>query len=265
MLPAPSLLRPLPGLVLASALFGCAGAALADTASMIEVGALHHNVSAGYGDWDHKFVRANVRSAPGSLWNGELVHARRFGDSGTLAVLGHTRDFGQLWYGSASIASSSGGFFFPSLRLDLTAHRRWGAQHKLVTTAGLTMFNAKDGHRDRSVLLGAAYYFDLPLVLEGGVRFNRSNPGAVTSRANYLAATYGRDKERIISFQHGFGREAYQLIGPDALLVGLDSKVDTLTWREWLRARQGFQLRAERYSTPFYHRQGIEFALFQEF
>lgn len=262
MLPAPS--PALRRLALLAALCH-AGAALADPGGVLEAGLLHHALSGGYGKWNDQFVRANLRTSAHSVWNAELVHGRRFGDSGTLAVLGNTRDFSDAWYGSASVSGSAGGFYFPSLRLDLTANRKWGVQRKLVTTAGLTMFHAKDGHRDRSLLLGAAYYFDLPLVLQGGMRLNRSNPGAVSSRTSYLAASYGRDKDRLVSFQHGFGREAYQLIGPDALLVGLDSKVDTLTWREWLRPKQGIQLRAEQYSTAFYRRRGVELALFQEF
>ena len=80
-----------------------------------------------------------------------------------------------------------------------------------------------------------------------------------------MALTYSKPQSQMISLLHGFGREAYQLIGPDALLVGLDSKVDTFTWRQWLRPRQGVQLRVEQYSTAFYSRRGAELALFQEF
>jgi YaiO family outer membrane protein len=103
------------------------------------------------------------------------------------------------------------------------------------------------------------------LILQTGIRINRSNPGAVVSRAKYVGLTYHKPQRHMVSVLHSFGREAYQLIGPDALLVGLDSTVDTLTWRQWVRPRQGIQLRLEKYRTPFYSRQGAELALFQEF
>ncbi len=232
---------------------------------MVEVGALQHTLTAGFPDWRHQFVRANLRTDPDNLWDADLVHAARFDDSGTMLVLGNTHQFNPAWYTNVSVAASSGGFFFPSLRMDVAVNRKWGAQQKLVTTVGLTAFNAKDGHRDRSLLLGLTYYFDLPLVIEGGIRINRSNPGAVVSRANYVAMTYGRAQHRIVALRHGFGEEAYQLIGANALLVDLNSNVSTLTWREWLRPQQGVQLRVEKYSTPFYRRRGVELALFQEF
>lgn len=243
----------------------CAGAGAADASGMLEIGALKHTLTAGFPDWRHQFVRGNLRTDVDNLWDADLVHATRFNDAGTMLVLGNTHQFSPLWYGNFSVAASSGGFYFPSLRMDVAANRKWGAQRKLVTTAGLTAFNAKDGHRDRSLLLGLTYYFDIPLVIEGGVRINRSNPGAVVSRARYVAMTYGQEQRQIISLRHGFGKEAYQLIGANALLVNLNSDVSTFTWRQWLRPRQGFQLRAEKYGTPFYRRRGVELALFQEF
>ena len=168
-----------------AACLGCSNSvAAADDGGMIEAGALRHTLTAGFQGWRDQFVRGTLNTGGGNWWNADLVHATRFDDSGTLLALGHTRQFGERWYGSAGIASSSGGFFFPSMRVDLTANRKWGEHRKLITTVGLTAFNAKDGHRDRSVLLGVTYYFDLPLVLQAGVRINRSNPGAVVSRAN---------------------------------------------------------------------------------
>jgi len=251
--------------VLAACLACSAAAGAAGVSGMVEAGGLQHTLTAGFPDWRHQFVRGNLRTDADNLWDADLVHATRFNDTGTMLVLGNTHQFSPLWYSNLSIAASNGGFFFPSLRLDAAANRKWGAERKLVTTVGLTAFNAKDGHRDRSLLLGLTYYLDIPLVLEGGVRINRSNPGSVVSRANYVAVTYGQEQKQIISLRHGFGKEAYQLIGANALLVDLNSNVSTLTWRQWLRPRQGVQLRAEKYSTPFYRRQGVELALFQEF
>jgi YaiO family outer membrane protein len=247
------------------AAFSCAAATAQQSTGMLEAGVLQHALSAGFPDWRHAFVRGNLRTSENNVWDADLVHARRFGDTGTMLVLGNTHQFSPLWYGNFSVAASHGGFFLPRLRVDLTANRKWGARSELVTTVGIMAFKAKDGHEDRSVLLGLSYYFTIPLVIEGGVRINRSNPGAVPSHANYAALTYGRQDHAIVSLRHGFGTEAYQLIGANALLVDLDSKVSTLTWRQWLRPRQGLQLRAEHYSTPFYRRRGVELALFQEF
>lgn len=245
------------------AVLACCGTAAAQPVT-VEAGALRHTLSEGYGRWTHQFVRGAWQGGADS-WNVELVNARQFADRGTLLVLGNTHRFDERWYSSASVSGSSGGFFFPQARLDLAANRKWLAQRQLISTLGITAVNAKDGHRDRSLLLAATYYFDSPWVLEGGLRINRSNPGQVVSRASYLAATYGRHQQQILSLRYGFGAEAYHQVGAHALLVDFKSNVWTATWRRWVRPRQGFQLRAESYHNPFYDRRGVELSAFQEF
>jgi len=243
-----------------------AASAQADAPSAsVDVGVLRHTLSDGYGSWTQQFVRGVYQAGAADTWNAELVHARQFGDRGTLLVLGNTHQFDERWYASLSAAGSNGGFFFPRARVDLSLNRKWLATRKLVGTLGLTAIDAKDGHRDRSVLLGVAYYFDSPWVLEGGVRLNRSNPGRVASNGKYAAVTYGRQQRQILALRYGFGSEAYQYVGPSALLVDFDSHVWNATWRAWLAPRRGIQVRAEAYRNPFYARRGVELAAFQEF
>jgi YaiO family outer membrane protein len=244
---------------------GPAGAQEGAPTASVDAGLLRHTLSDGYGTWTQQFVRGVFGTSASDTWNAEVVHAREFGDSGTLFVVGNTHQFGERWYTSVAASGSSGGFFFPHARLDLTANRKMLAHKNLVGTLGVTAVDSKDGHRDRSVLLGATYYFDSPWVLEGGIRMNRSNPGRVGSNGKYVAATWGRHHQQIVSLRYGFGSEAYQYVGPDALLVDFNSRVWTATWRTWLRPRQGIQLRAEAYRNPFYDRRGIELSAFQEF
>ncbi|MDQ3160212.1 MAG: YaiO family outer membrane beta-barrel protein, partial [Pseudomonadota bacterium] len=119
-------------------------------------------------------------------------------------------------------------------------------------------YQAPDGHVDRTALLGVSWYAPGQWVLEAGWRPNRSTPGAVSSSSGYLAATWGEDGRQYLSFRHERGREAYQTIGADVLLVDFPSRVSSVTWRRWLTARCGFNLRAERYDNPSYRRKGME-------
>jgi YaiO family outer membrane protein len=231
----------------------------------LEAGGMHHNLTGGFGTWNGEFVRGVLQTDADNVWNAELVNMSEFGDRGVLLTGGLTHTINDDWFVSVSGASSSGGFFLPRLRLDVSLSRKWLADRQLVTTVGLTGVDSKDGHRDRSVLLAASYYFKRPWVLEGGVRVNHSDPGAVTSTSSYVAATYGEEKRRIISLRYGFGTEAYQLIGDNAALSNFHSDVWTLTWREWVARRRGFQTRLETYRNPTYSRTGIEFSLFQDF
>lgn len=231
----------------------------------LEAGILNHSLTSGYPGWNGQFVRGVLHSDEKNTWNAEIVNLSEFGDNGTLFVVGNTHDIDEKWFSSASVSSSSGGFFLPELRLDVSINRKWLDQLNLVTTAGVTMVNAKDTHQDRSVLLAVSYYFEQPWIVEGGVRINHSDPGGVVSNSQYVAVTYGQEKRRFISLRYGFGQEAYQVVAQDATLVNFDSNVLTLTWREWLTSNRGFQIRTEAYHNPSYDRNGIEFSLFQDF
>lgn len=246
--------------------FLCAAAAQASTTGTLEAGLLHHKVTGGLGNWDQQFVRATLRSSDATVWNADLVNAREFGAHGTLAVGGVTHVFNEDWYGGFG-ASYGTGFFFPKGRADLVINRKLGAGRNVVATAGLTAVNARDGHRDRSLLLGLSWYLPEAWVLQGGIRINRSNPGRVMANTKYLAATWGYDKRQYVSLRYDMGAEAYQLIGAGAgdLLVDFRSNVVSATWRKWLAPSYGFQLRAEAYHNPYYNRRGLEAALFKEF
>ena len=231
----------------------------------VEVGGLKHFLSGGYGDWRHQFLRGSLRTSDQNTWDAEVQRADRFGETGTLLALGNTHQFNDRWYGNAGISGSRGGFFLPSVRIDLALNRKWGERRNLITTVGFTGVNAKDTHTDRTLLFAATYYFQVPLVLQAGLRASRSDPGGINSQGGYAALTYGIDKKHFISLLHSRGNEAYQIIGANALLVDFDSRATTATWRQWLRPHQGFQLRAEAYSNPFYNRKGLELSVFHEF
>ena len=231
----------------------------------IEVGGMHHRLSAGYGSWNGQFVRGTLQTSENTVWNGELLNTAQYGDSGVLAAVGATHTLNEKWYVSGAVSTSGGGFFLPRLRLDVTLNRKWLDALNLVTTVGFTAVNAKDGHRDRSVLLAASYYFEQPWIVEGGVRLNNSNPGSVNSAAWYVAATWGHDKKRLLSLRYGRGEEAYQLTGSVATLASFYSSGLTFTWREWFSREWGAQFRADTYRSPNYDRHGIELSVFRDF
>lgn len=232
----------------------------------LEAGITQSSLTAGYGNWKGQFVRGMWQSDENNVWNVEIAHLEEFGNSGVLFVLGDSHTINPEWFVNAYVSTSSGGeLFLPQLRLDVSINRKWLEKLNLVTTLGFTAINAKDGHEDRSVLLGASYYFEQPWVIEGGVRFNNSNPGSVSSTSEYFAVTYGRDKERYISLMYGYGGEAYQNIGENAIISDFLSNVWTLTWRQWVDRDYGFQLRAVSYHNPHYDRAGAEIAVFRDF
>ncbi|HSR64082.1 MAG TPA: YaiO family outer membrane beta-barrel protein [Xanthomonadaceae bacterium] len=228
----------------------------------VEVGGEHQLLDHGYGDWSGAYLRGVWTAPSKDVVTFELVDSRRFGEHGAYAALGATHDFDDRWYGSATLGGGDGAFYWPDWRIDVALSRKWGASRSVVTTLGYTQYNAPDGHVDRTGLLGFAWYAPHHLVLEGGWRPNRSSPGGVRSDAGFAALTWGEDGRQYLSLRHDRGREAYQTIGEDVLLVDFPSHVTALTWRRWVTARCGFNLRYEAYASSNYDRHGGEAGVF---
>ena len=231
-------------------------------AGWIEAGIEHHSLSDGFGDWQGGYLRGIWKPDPADVINYELVDTKRFGETGAYGALGLTRTLNDRWYGTATLGVGDGAFFWPSWRVDVAINRKWLADRSLVTTLGYTHYQAPDGHVDRTGLLGIAWYARHHLVLEAGVRPNRSSPGGINSTAGFAAITWGEDGRQYLSLRHDRGREAYQTIGQDIQLVDFPSHVTAISWRRWVTRRCGFNLRVERYANANYARQGGDAGVF---
>jgi YaiO family outer membrane protein len=228
----------------------------------LEAGGTHYILNNGYGDWSDAYLRGVWVPRRDDVVNFELVDSLRFGERGTYGALGLTHTFDDRWYGSATVGVGDGAFYWPDWRADLAINYKWGERRDIVTTLGYTQYHAPDGHVDRTGLLGIAWYAPHHVVLEGGWRPNRSSPGAVDSHSAFGAITWGEDGKQYVSLRHDRGREAYQSIGENVLLVDFPSHVTSLSWRRWGSPRCGFNLRVERYESANYDRTGGEAGVF---
>jgi len=232
--------------------------------SYIETGASYLALSNGYGYWAGGYSKA-VYSKGNDVWNAELNAQHEFGDAGAYFAVGDTHTFNPDWYGSLTVGSSAGGFFWPRYRTDAFLNKKWMARKQLITTAGFGYYAAKDVHRDRNFFVGSTYYFTKPWIVEEGIYFNLSNPGRVFAPAGFVAVTQGRDKHQYIVLRAGLGEEAYQLVGPTVALTQFQSQTLTLTWRKWMGTNWGFNFVGDYYHSPFYNRGGSSVGFFKEF
>jgi YaiO family outer membrane protein len=230
----------------------------------VEAGGDYLHLTNDFGYWTGGYARGVVTQG-NNIWNAEINGQHEFGDAGVYLALGDTYTFSPDWYGSLTAGSSVGGFFWPRFRADGFLNKKWASRKQLVTTFGFGYNAAKDAHRDHSLFLGSTYYFTKPWILEEGVRFNVSNPGSVFSAAGFAAVTVGRNKQHYLTLRSGFGKEAYQLIGPAAQLSDFKSQTFTVTWRQWVGINWGFNLVGDFYHSPFYMRGGTSLGFFREF
>lgn len=220
-----------------------------------------HNVDSGFPDWKELGVRGSWQAGP-HLLQGELASMKRWDESGTYAAIGDTYTFNEDWYGSLTLGAGDGASYLPRYRVDAFIHRKLLEKKNLVGSLGAGYYRAPDGHIDRNVSLGATYYFEMPLVVQGEVKFTHGSPGSVDTRQHFLAATWGREKQTTLTGRYGWGEEGYQSIGGGAVLTRFRSKELSFNLRHWLGRDWGLEAAVEHYRNPFYRRNGVTAGLF---
>jgi YaiO family outer membrane protein len=230
----------------------------------VETGADYMALTNGFGSWSGGYTRCVYQQGK-NIWNAEITGQHEFGDAGVYFDAGDTYNFNPDWYGALTVGSSAGGFFWPRFRTDGFLNKKWLGRKQLITTAGVSYVMAKDVHRDHTFYVGSTYYFQKPWIVEEGLYFNISHPGAVFAPAGFVAVTQGHNQQQYITVRAGFGEEAYQLIGPTAALSQFNSETLTITWRKWMGPNWGFNFVGDYYHSPFYLRGGSAFGFFKEF
>src|SRR5215470_16229300 len=139
-----------------SSLPGLGGIALGlDGPGYIEAGGGHSALSGGNADWNDFYLRGSI-SGGHNVFNGELTHEARFGDSGWFYGVGLTRTISENWYAQVSAGGSAGdGFFIPRFRTDGLINRKLLRGRQLVLTAGLGFDQSKTVNRDLRGQIGA--------------------------------------------------------------------------------------------------------------
>lgn len=222
------------------------------------------SLSNGYGDWKDLTIRSayNVNQ---HVLQGEVAMSRRFNQDGLFVGVSDTYKFNEDWHGSIAVGAGDGAFYLPRYRMDGAIYRKLLNDRNLVASIGAGYYRAPDGHSDSISSLGLTYYFATPWILEGGVRFNNSQPGSVRTRQQFLAATYGRDKHDLVIARYGWGKEGYLAIAANSQIVNFKSSEASLTWRHWFNPTTGMLISATRYSNPAYRRTGLNIGIFSSF
>jgi len=231
----------------------------------VEVGGNIHTLNSGYPNWSGEYLKGEYKSDTDNVWNAMLLNQRQFGSTGYYGSVGNTHVIDEDWFTNLSVGGSTSGVFLPTYRVDGFINRKWLDRRQLITTLGMGYYKSRDSYTDNSLFVGATYYFESPWILQGGVRFNRSTPGRVYSMSEFIALTHGREGERLLTGRYGFGKEAYQVIGPGNVLSEFHSHTASLQWRQWVEENWGFDLLGETYFSRNYDRKGINGGVFLEF
>lgn len=235
----------------------------------VDIGAGFSSLTGGNSNWNDEFVRGNVGLKPGTILNWELSSQRHFDQRGTVGALSLTQTLSPWWY--MSVGGSSGSADFQNkYRGDIAIYRKWTESQQWVTGLALMKSASRDGiHRDTGITASVAYYSANDWVGEGGVVYNKSNPGSVEGYRGFAALTMGREKQHYFTARIDHGKEGYLPTGAIASgagnQVGFQSTELSLQWRQWLGKDWGYLVGGEFYRNPYYNRKGVSAAVFFDF
>ena len=231
----------------------------------IEFGGSRSDLTAPQPNWTDFYLRGVVNLTPTNGLNVELDHQDRFGDSGFFGNIGLTHSFTSSLYTNAYVGSSVGGIFLPKFRFDGFVNYKLLSEKQLVANFGVGYDKAKTDNSAVRFMAGATYYFNLPLVIQGGAVFTRANPGSVLATTYSLAVTEGRDQHHYITARVGLGREAYEIVNVNTALFDFPIHQYEFTWRQWIGPGWGVNFDYQRELNPYYNRNGATLGLFVNF
>ena len=220
------------------------------------------SLSAGYGTQDSQLLRLSWTGEAQSLTQLGLERKRAFGERASIFVASHALDVTALDRVSLAFSASDASTIAARWRMDGQYSRKLGDKLDVVASLGAFASSTADGHRDRSAIASAAWYFADRQVVEGGLRVARSDPGAQTAARVFAVYNWGAPGKDTLSVRAEGGREAYQSLGANVAVADFPSQELALTWRRWLTPDAGFGLNAAAYSNPAYRKTTLGLVVF---
>ncbi|MFT5589142.1 MAG: YaiO family outer membrane protein [Bradyrhizobium sp.] len=217
-----------------------------------------------YSSWHHLTVHG-VLEQDNHVLQAELSNKNEYRTNGTFLGLTDTVTLDDSRFASLSVGVGDGAFYLPRYRLDGFFYKKWLPEKNFISSLGVGYYDAPDGHVDLSISLGGAWYFELPLVLEGGVRFNRSNPGGVMTHQQFVATNYNPDPRNTLSARVAWGSEGYLPLALGTSLVNFNSQEASLAWRYRINQNWGASISINHYRNPTYERSGVDIGLSRHF
>ncbi len=228
-------------------------------------------VAYGYTDYsgtddDGNSISGILRVAHGEreLWTLDVSRQERFGDSGLGIGLGWRRELPAAWHVSAGLSTGTGEAILPSIRTDLGVG--YTVQDVgVIIDAGYTHSESKEDASYDGFHLGAAWWAGNHLILSAAGHIDIGQPGSTTSRRVDLGATVHQWQRWAVGSGLTFGDVAYQLIGPDKLLVdyGSTSWYVDASWN-W-KPDRGIRVRYDAEDNDYYDAHGYSIAIFGSF
>ncbi len=225
----------------------------------------HSTLNAGYSSWNDVNILNYLNVQTDHQFVIETDYKNRFGESGLLAAMNYTDTYSPEWYQDFSVTASTNSNILPAWLVFSEIHRKFLGQKNLVAGIGLGYVATHDPYTDINGLAEATYFFEHNFSFEGGIRFNRSNPGSVFTVRGFGVLSYLYDSRIEAALKLEAGREGYTIVGANQFVNEFSSKEESLQVRYWWSPRWGTSLNFDFYQSAFYDRNEIALAVLMKY
>lgn len=222
-----------------------------------ELSASTASLSGGYATQYTQAVRLGWRGEGERLLQLSFEHKQAFGETASLIIGSFAQDLTADDRAGFALAFSDAKTILARSRVDAFYSRKLLPARNLVATLAGYATHVADGHQDLGFVGSAAWYLAAGPVLEGGLRWARSNPGSNRAWRGFVGATWGTAGRDTVALNLESGREAYQSLGANAAVADFRSDEARLGWRHWLRPDAGIGLDAAHYRNPTYSKRTL--------
>jgi YaiO family outer membrane protein len=235
----------------------------------LELGGNYNWLNNGYGTWkalDVKFLYSGLKRLTPF---GDISRQSRKEGSQYVYGIGSYIDVDPKFY---MIAGVSGApvrdpdvILYPRLRLDLAGFYKTPIIDGLILSAGVTHFPKQKGNGGDIFSFGGIYYIGRA-VFSGGLNYNISQPGNVTSMSGQFGVMYGTEGQYWLGAGLTAGRVAYQLASTIPLDVRYESRGLNVFCKKWVGKNWGLTGRFDYQDLRgAYELNGIAMSVFVDF
>lgn len=231
----------------------------------VELGGGTARLTGGATPWSSTYLRGSYGVPGQGRFVFDVSGARRYGENGYFIGMTYIADVRPDLAVALGLGTGPAGFYFPKFRADAAVTKKWGPKLNLLTTVGATYILAKETYRDYTGFFDVAYYLPEPIILQAGVRYGISYPGAVKAGSAWVGALFGRTGHTTVGVRYSVGKTAYLLMGANSTLVDFADRAFSVSLRQWLSRDWGFTAGYDYYTNPSFQKTTFEIGVFRDF
>lgn len=226
--------------------------------NMITLGYEFSNLDRDIGDWQGEYLSGAFGISEMTSLNLNLQNAKRFKGNGHYAEIGFTHAFDERWSLSGKLGDGNGPGF-ESAVYEVSGSYVAGESKRLTLAFGLGKTESADSIKTNYAIVSANWLLTDHINADIGASPFKSDGNDGRSNASWLALNVGEDGKAQWSLRYDQGKQAsqnFRLLQQSFSREPIASESLSLSWRQWVSKRCGFDLAINTYNSDTYGSKG---------